>query len=954
MLAPNPAFFADLDRICDASAFDGVHFTWSIREERLVQLALWIAKHAPITNQAGHPTKSVDGWCLLAPVARIKYHREALGLEKSCCSFIESLKDAEIPEERIHQIVTPRLIGNWKDWFQPLSESEPIWKTDFERYVWKSPDEDILDLVNGLGVERQALISALERFRADLFQKWNRSQVALESLRESDEEICRLLEAAQTTYMLFEFDRLKPGEFHEQKVKAALRLSEKGGLLWLAQHEPETMLSRVNEMLAAGIFEKNPNLLHSKVLEVCAKQFGGDGKSVLRSILAPGRPWYSMNRAIEALVTHGPSDKKDDVSDYCRRALELLDPGVNWQIWQVMSRNPVFLEPYLSDLKEILENRKLPRDSRTTAYYCLAKYSKSDFADYCRDLITSGEKLKVTLAFELLGESHLVNGKQILMEILPSAKPKAFRDRILKKLDKLGVDISIYQTGDSKKEKPMLDKAVPKNQRRPIVKLFDLSSLPLLRRRDGTTMSEAAAWFLIEKQKNHREVERAPEVSDLLELLDPKGNTGFAMSVLNGFLDSDQKASDRWALAVAGMLGDSQVIHPLLSRIQGWCDHSRCKLAEYAAQAICLLPGNEPLMVLDTLSNRYRSKFKNVGRACAEAFTAAATARGITPDELGDLVVPDFGFDSEGIRRFDWDGGGVSAELGADFKLTWFDPETDKNWKSLPANAPDEVKTEVKTLGKLLRETVKGQTTRLDMALVRQRRWPVARWRELFENHPLLRSFASGLVWGVYDSSGKLLRTFRRYANGILADASGTMEELPETDSSIGMVHPLELDPPLVDAWRAHLSRMKVKPPFSQLDRPVELMDPLHANRREISLTKERKLSAGTFRSRAEKRGWVRGSVVDAGGIASYYKLYPGAGVEVNLPTDNFWIGCDPMETIELGAACFAKAGTIERGSYIYNEPAPDDPRVLRFDQVPVVVYSETLADLKAIIATKE
>jgi hypothetical protein len=34
--------------------------------------------------------------------------------------------------------------------------------------------------------------------------------------------------------------------------------------------------------------------------------------------------------------------------------------------------------------------------------------------------------------------------------------------------------------------------------------------------------------------------------------------------------------------------------------------------------------------------------------------------------------------------------------------------------------------------------------------------------------------------------------------------------------------------------------------------------------------------------------------------------------------------------------------------------PAPGDPRVLRFDQVTPVVFSETIGDLKAIIATKE
>lgn len=481
-----------------------------------------------------------------------------------------------------------------------------------------------------------------------------------------------------------------------------------------------------------------------------------------------------------------------------------------------------------------------------------------------------------------------------------------------------------------------------------------IKSLPILTITDGMSLPEAAVTLLIAKQSKLKEITAAPDILPLLAHIDREKSAPFAAALVEGFLNSQQAAADRWALTLGGLLGDNRIINLLLPRIQGWCENARCKLAEYAAQAISLLPGNEPLMVLDSLSNRYRSKFKNVGRACSEAFMAAATARGITADELADMVVPDFGFDAEGIRRFDWEGGGISAELGADFKLSWFDPETEKSWKSLPANAPDAVKEEVKSVTKLIRETVKAQTARLEMSLVRQRRWPVARWKELFENHPLLRSFASGLVWGVYDGQGQLLRTFRRYANGILADAAGAVEELPETDSMIGMIHPLELTAESLVTWRSHLARMKVKQPFAQLERPVETMDPLHGNRKSINLTESKTLSAGTFRSRAEKRGWARGSVIDAGGISSYYKLYPGAGVEVNLPTDGLYIGCDPMDSITLSAAYFVTAGTVERGSYMYNEPAPDDPRVLRFDQVPVVVFSETLGDLKAIIATKE
>ncbi len=482
---------------------------------------------------------------------------------------------------------------------------------------------------------------------------------------------------------------------------------------------------------------------------------------------------------------------------------------------------------------------------------------------------------------------------------------------------------------------------------------LNISLLPELTLVDGKTVPEIAVCILIAKQGKHKTMDASPDLIPLLDHIDRTKSGPFAGALVEGFLQSEQVASDRWALALGGLLGDSRIIAPLLSQIAGWCENSRHKLAEYAAQAISLLPGNEPLMVLDTLANRYRNKFKNVGKACAEAFQAAATARGITTDELGDLVVPDFGFDGEGARRFEWPGGGACAELGLDFKLSWFDPDSGKSWKSLPAGASEEVKTEVKTVTKLLRETVKSQTARLEMALVRQRRWDVSRWRELYEGHALLKSFAGSLVWGVYDAAGVLLRTFRRYPNGLLADAGGNLEELADGAVAVGMVHPLEMDEAALEAWRGHLSRFKVKQPFPQVERPVELMDPLHGNRKSIGLTDGRKLSAGTFRSRAERRGWTRGSVVDAGGISSYYKLYPGAGVEVILPTENFWVGCDPMEEIELRSGYFARSGSVERGSYVYDEPSPEDPRVLRFDQVPPVVWSETMSDLNLILEVK-
>ena len=57
------------------------------------------------------------------------------------------------------------------------------------------------------------------------------------------------------------------------------------------------------------------------------------------------------------------------------------------------------------------------------------------------------------------------------------------------------------------------------------------------------------------------------------------------------------------------------------------------------------LGSDAALLAVDAMSIRYCSKMKNVGRAAGEAFAAAAEARDIEPDGLGDRVVPWLGFE---------------------------------------------------------------------------------------------------------------------------------------------------------------------------------------------------------------------------------------------------------------------------------------------------------------------
>ncbi len=938
---------------------------WGEAAGRLVRFGL----RSP--GRGGQLTYSPTGWLLEA--LGHSWTSSRAGIEQVLVSLAEQ-------DSRRREVLAPMVVKsdssgerNWGLAGTGADSAQPAFASPLEAWIFEADDRGLVAAIDEAGGTSRFL-DAVIRFRPGAIEQWHKQSAGpnvpiwLRIISLTDRFDALGLSAARrashaiTRYQLLHGLQSLRGGLESEVTEAAKEpeaLNGSHAFQWLLEREPDGVLERMAEVVRSGKM-KGYMYLFPEVIDHAIKEWERGGRAFFGCFREGGSAWMETAALKQLLAAcPAPAGVEEVVLDWidgrspddsatlwemfvewlgARDAASPLSPRVSATLWRLLGSSSVKLRGAAAD--------------------GLLKLNEDPLVDQAASLLSAGKSDEKLGALAVLGRVKDPGVGDILTAAIESEKSEKVRSALHLALKGFR-DALPAGEGSSRPEASLeeLRKSILKQSDRlrvPSAAWWNLEELPLPSYEDGSLMTRDELAFVITKQAKHKTLEPAPEIAPLLRQVNRTTSATLAVTLLGNFLSSEQAASDRWALALAGLLGDNRIITLLLSRINDWCENSRHKLAEYAAQAISLLPGNEPLMVLDTLSNRYRSKFKNVGKACAEAFNAAATARGITTDELGDLVVPDFGFDADGIRRFDWEGDGVSAELGADFKLTWFDPITDKSWKALPASAPESIKTEVKTLVKLLREAVKGQTARLEMTLVRQRRWPVGRWRELFENHPLLRSFASSLVWGVYDENGALLRTFRRYPNGLLADASGALEELPETDAKIGMAHPLEMENAALNVWRAHLARFKVKPPFPQIDRPVELPDPLHGNRREIAVTKGRNLSAGTFRSRSERRGWARGSVVDAGGISSYYKLYPGAGVEVILPTENFWVGCDPMEIIELGAAYFVKSESVERGSYVCNEPSPDDPRVLRFDQVSAVVFSETLGDLKAIIATKE
>ena len=617
--------------------------------------------------------------------------------------------------------------------------------------------------------------------------------------------------------------------------------------------------------------------------------------------------------------------------------------------------SPIIIE---SELWEMLKDKlKATRDVAVTG---LAQESMGVSVKKVKDLLQGKDSNAKLGAIELLsaissaGSAGSSEATQALQSAASEKHPAKVSQALNKALEKLGAAPSLEEAleGAGKNSNPETVLAAIEKKRAPKLPRsadwLNLNSLPALLTHDGTALSEKAVATLCIEQARHKSISAAPENLPLLALINREKSGDFAVALLTQWLGSSQQATTRWGLALAGLLGDQRVLPLLTDPIQAWAEDARHKLGEYAAQAVALVPVEESLMILESLSNRSRSRFRNSGKASRAALERAAELQNVSMDELADRIVPTLDFDENYQRPLP--GTAVVAVLQPDFKLRFFNPENDTETTSPPKSLPEEAVSEISTVRKLIRTLVKGQTTRLEQTLVTQRGWPTRQWQALFEVHPFLQSYASRLVWASFDSNGELKQLFRRYPNGLLADANGDLVEMDESDVVIRMAHPLLLEEQVRQTWRQHLSRMKVKPPFPQLERPFERLDKSHHNRKSIDITDKHEMPSGTLRSRAEKLGWAR-VVGESGRITSFYKLFPGESISAYLLIDFMVVGQVPTDNATLGAAHFVKSESAAAGNYYKDEPENSEARgVLPFGQVAPVVYSETVTDLQTII----
>lgn len=579
--------------------------------------------------------------------------------------------------------------------------------------------------------------------------------------------------------------------------------------------------------------------------------------------------------------------------------------------------------------------------------------------EQCKEIGLEGLKSKKAgpreVAVDVLGSCLDEEIKTTLEALLEKEKSIKVKNKIYEILGHEDTDTS----SDNEGSLSLLEYCSKKlnKSKRSKIKWTDIASLPPIRYQDKEeTIDQVIYEYLLTVYSDTDGITLNEEGQRITKELNKKDLANVALHLLTRWLDLNAEAKKKWVLIFCATYGDSRTVMVLQDKIKKWPEMSRGTMATYAVKALGLNGSDEALFFLDGI--RLKFKFKQVKNAAAEALSIAATELGIDPEELSDKLVPTLGFDEEGTLVFDYGTRKFTVRLSKDLTLEVF-KEDGKKMKNLPAvgkNDDQEKGTEARENFKLLKKQLKtvmtGQRDRLEFALSTMRYWKAEQWTNLFVKNHLMHKFAESLIWGIY-VDGQLKESFRYMDDGTFNTYDEDELELKEcmeshgSTASIGLVHPIELEDEVLEAWKEQLEDYEITQPFPQIERQLYKVTDEEVKRKTIERFGGYTLGGLSLVGKLSKLGWYRGSIQDAGCYDTYYKEIGSVGVQLNF--SYLWVGMtayDQEETV-IYEYVFYKAGGVRRGSYIYDNVSYET--LINPGDVPQRIFSEIAYDLHTV-----
>jgi predicted DNA-binding WGR domain protein len=440
-----------------------------------------------------------------------------------------------------------------------------------------------------------------------------------------------------------------------------------------------------------------------------------------------------------------------------------------------------------------------------------------------------------------------------------------------------------------------------------------------------------------------------PLVTALAQHVERPVLDAFAWKLFELWQSEGAPSKEKWAFTVLGHLGGDATVLKLTPLVKAWPGESQHQRAVTGLECLRKIGTDTALMQLNSISQKLR--FRGLKAKAQTFMEEIAKDRGMTRTQLEDRIVPDLDLDERGSRVFDFGPRQFKFVLDADMKPMVRD-EAGKLKADLPKpntkDDTDKAKAAVdawKLLKKQIKEVVKVQAVRLEQAMVSSRRWSVTDFEKLLVRHPLMINLVRRLLWGGYDKAGKLQRAFRVTEEQEYADSSDDATSLDGLHE-IGIVHPLQLGDAERGKWGEVFGDYEIIPPFPQLGRRVNTLQPGEEAAHEITRYAGPKINPMALVGIFDKLGWQRGHAGDGGNVHYHTKDFPTAHVQAVVEYE---------PGVAIGGMDYSGDQSIRRGYFIpLGEYAGwfKAEKAVTWGEVDPVVVSEVLGTM-AILASK-
>ena len=419
----------------------------------------------------------------------------------------------------------------------------------------------------------------------------------------------------------------------------------------------------------------------------------------------------------------------------------------------------------------------------------------------------------------------------------------------------------------------------------------------------------------------------------------------FVWALFEEWRQAAMPAKESWILHALGGFGDDETVRRLTPILRDWPGQGAHHRAVEGLNVLAEIGSDVALLHLHGIAQRV--KFKALKVRAQEKIAEVAEGLGLTGDQLSDRLVPDLGLESDGTTVMDY--GSRRFTIGFDEQLRPFVLDADgKRRKDLPAPgakddqelAPAERKR-FAALKKDVRTLAADQIRRLEAAMVEQRSWTAAEFRELFVQHPLVWHLVRRLVWLTDDTDGGgTVTAFRVAEDRSFADVHDDEFTLAD-DATVRLAHPLLLGGALAQ-WAELFADYEILQPFPQLGRPVRRLLPGEETANRLHRFEGFTVPVGRLLG-LTKRGWERGQPQDAG-IERWFSKKLAAGRYLVI-------------ALEMGIAVgIVNEFPDQTFETVWLDTQPGDhwssrDYPLRFNDLDPVTVSELLADLEEVTA---